>query len=52
MIKYATIKRGKVKLEIGSKQDKFLHFKHLPHSHVAIKNGIKYIKRYDTKVKV
>lgn len=44
--RYATIKRGKVKLLIGSDQDKYLHFKNLPHSHVTIKDGIKRIKRY------
>lgn len=45
-MKYATIKRGRIKLGIGSPQDKFLHWKHLPHSHVTIKNGLKRIKRY------
>ena len=44
--RYATIKRGKVKLDIGSKQDKFLHSNKLPYSHVTIKNGKKKIKRY------
>jgi len=44
---YATIKHGKIKLPIGSKQDKYLHFKELSHSHITIKNGVKRIKRYD-----
>lgn len=48
MIKYATIKRGKVKLAIGSQQDKFLHYKKFPHSHIQLLHGIKTIKRYDT----
>jgi len=34
MIKYGTIKRGKVKFKIGGAQDKYLHTKALPHSHV------------------
>jgi hypothetical protein len=47
---YATIKRGKVQLAIGSKQDRYLHFKKLAHSHVTImQDGIKRIKRYDVK---
>lgn len=45
-MKYATIKHGKVKLAIGSKQDKYLHWRKLPHSHV-VKQGIKRIKRYN-----
>jgi len=44
--RYATTKRGKVRFEIGSAQDKYLHTKNLPHSHVTIRNGKKTIKRY------
>lgn len=51
MKQYGTIKRGKVKFKIGSKQDKFLHTNKLPHSHVTIKNGRKVIKRYNPKKK-
>lgn len=46
MIKYGTIRRGRILFKIGSKQDKYLHFKNLPHSHVTIRDGIKRIKRY------
>ena len=46
MKEYGTIKRGKVKFEIGSPQDKFLHTKNLPHSHVKITDGVKRITRY------
>ena len=46
MEKYGTIKRGKIKFEIGSEQDIFLHTKNLPHSHVTIKGGVKRIKRF------
>lgn len=49
--RYATIKRGKVKLKIGSAQDKLLHTRGLPHSHVTVKNGKKTIKRYGTTKK-
>jgi len=44
--RYATTHRGKIKFEIGSSQDKFLHTKELPHSHVTIKDGKKIIKRF------
>lgn len=44
--KYGTIKRGKVKFEIGSKMDKFLHTRKLPHTHVTIKGKKKHYKRY------
>ena len=47
-MRYATIKRGKVKLKIGSKQDKMLHARNLHHSHVTVKGGKKSIKRYGT----
>ena len=46
-MKYATIRRGKIKLAIGSKQDRYLHWRKLPHSHVIVKDGIKRIKRYN-----
>lgn len=46
MKEYGTIKRGKQKFEIGSAQDKFLHTKELPHSHVKIIKGEKRIIRY------
>lgn len=45
---YATIKRGKVKFKIGSAQDKYLHFRKLPHSHVhfiKLKGSKKIVKR-------
>ena len=45
MRKYATIKRGKVKLKIGGAQDKFLHTKALPHSHVHFVKVGKKIKK-------
>lgn len=44
--RYGTIKHGSIKFEIGSRQDKFLHSKDLPHSHVKEKNGKKSIKRF------
>lgn len=46
MKEYGTIKRGKVKFELGGSQDRFLHINKLPHSHVKIKDGKKIIKRY------
>jgi hypothetical protein len=45
-IHYGTIRRGKIKFKIGSRQDKFLHMKKLPHSHVTIEDEKKRIKRY------
>lgn len=42
---YATIKRGKVKVEIGSPQFKYLMAKKLPLSIVKVKGGKKSIKR-------
>lgn len=47
--RYGTIKRGKVKFELGSPQHRYLHWKKLPHSVVTIKGGKKYIKRYYPK---
>ena len=44
--RYATVKHGSVKFEIGSPQDRFLHTKGLPHSHVTEKDGKKSIKRF------
>ena len=44
--RYGTIKRGSIKFEIGSLQDKFLHANRLRHSHVTEKNGKKSIKRF------
>lgn len=46
MIEYGTTKRGRVKFEIGSKQDRYLHFKDIDHSHVKIVNNTKRITRY------
>lgn len=46
MKRFATTHRGKIKFPIGSKEDKFLHTKGLPHSHVTISKGKKRIKRY------
>jgi len=45
MIKYATIKRGKVKLKIGGAQDRYLHLKSLPHSHIHFVKVGKKIKK-------
>ena len=45
MAKYVTIKRGKVKVAIGSKQHKFLLARGLPHSVVTVSGGKKSIKR-------
>ena len=48
-ITYATIKHGKVKVPIGSKQQRYLEYKNLPYSIVNVKNGKKTIKRMNTK---
>jgi len=45
---YATIKHGKQKVESGSAQDRYLHWKDLPHSHVHTEDGKKEIKRFGT----
>lgn len=45
--RYGTIKRGKVKFKLGSKQHKFLLAKELPFSVVTEINGKK-IKRFNT----
>lgn len=47
--RYATTKRGKVKLPIGGAQDKMLHTRDLPHSHVTVKDGHKTIERFPKK---
>jgi len=44
-VRYGTIKRGKVKFELGGKQHKYLEWKKLPYSVVVIKSGIKHITR-------
>lgn len=45
--KYGTTQRGKVKFDIGSKQDIYLHTNDIDHSHVTVKDdGSKSIKRY------
>jgi hypothetical protein len=43
--KHATIKKGKVKMAIGSKQFKFLMWKHLPLTIVTPHKGHKSYKR-------
>jgi len=48
MKKYGTIKRGKVKFELGSKQHKLLEAQNLPYSVVTIKGEKKSIKRMNT----
>jgi hypothetical protein len=50
MNKYATIKRGKVKVEIGSPQFKLLMARKLPLSIVNKSDGHKNIKRMNTKL--
>lgn len=49
--KYATIKRGKVKVPLGSPQHKLLEAKGLPYSVVTVKGGKKSIKRMNTDKK-
>ena len=46
MKRYGTVKRGTVRFDIGSDQDRFLQTKNLPHSHVTEKDGKKIIKRF------
>jgi len=49
---YATIKRGKVYLDIGSKQDRYIHMFKIPHTHIHWNaNGEKIYKRWHTKKK-
>ncbi len=47
--RYATTRRGKVKFPIGSKRDKLLHARGLPHSHVKVSGSKKTITRYPKK---
>jgi len=49
MVKYGTIKRGKIKFELGSKQHKYLEAKGLSYSVVTISNKGKKIKRMNVK---
>lgn len=50
MARYATIRRGKVRFPIGSAEDRFLHARHLPHSHVTTRPGKpKRIERFDAR---
>lgn len=46
--KYGTIKRGKVRFQLGSKQHKMLEARDLPYSVVTVKNGKKSVKRMNT----
>lgn len=46
---YATIKRGKVRVKIGSAQQRLLEARNLPYSIVKIRGGKKTIKRMNTK---
>lgn len=48
---YGTVKRGKVKFKLGSKQDRFLHVKHLPHTHVHMRKGKKVYVRFFSRSK-
>ena len=48
-MKYGTIKHGTVRVELGSKQQKFLEAKNLPYSVVTISNKGKQIKRMNVK---
>lgn len=49
MKEYATIKRGKVKVPIDSKQFRFLMYKKLPLSIVKVEKGKKSYKRLNVK---
>lgn len=45
--RYATTRRGKVRFDIGSKQDRLLHGRGLAHSHVTVgAGGKKKVTRY------
>lgn len=48
MKKYGTIKRGKVKFKLGSKQHKYLEVHNLPYSIVTITKKGKSIRRKNT----
>lgn len=44
---YGTTKQGQVKFDLGSKQDRYLHFKDIDHSHVHVDDeGNKSITRH------
>lgn len=46
MTKYGTIKHGKVHFKLGTPQQRFLEYKHLPYSIVTISNkGKKIVRR-------
>ena len=47
-MRYGTIKRGKVKFELGSKQHRLLEARDLPYSVVTKKKGKKSVKRMNT----
>lgn len=47
---HATIKRGKVKIPMKSKQHSLLHGKDLPHSHVKTDNGKKQVTRHNAEI--
>jgi len=48
---YGTIKHGRVKFKLGSQQDKFLHVKKLPHTHIHLHHGKKVYERWFAKKK-
>lgn len=50
-MKYATIKHGKVKVKLGSAQQRLLEAKDLPYSIVTEKAGKKSIKRMNVRKK-
>jgi len=50
--RFGTIKRGKVKFKLGSKQHRFLHARKLPHEVVTKCGDKKSIKRFNEKKKV
>lgn len=49
MVKYGTIKRGRIKFKLGSKKHKYLEVKNLPYSVVTISSKGKNIKRMNVK---
>jgi hypothetical protein len=49
-MKYGTIKRGRVRFELGSKQHRLLEWKGLPYSVVSVHGRIKRIKRMNVGV--
>ena len=46
---YATRLRGRVKFPVGSKQFKYMMFKHLPFTVVKIKDGKKIYERFNVR---